>query len=354
MEPQEDSIHQDDQEDQVKDIDNSDDEKEEDDNTTDEPETQEGSEFQDDLGLDEHIIYMDERSSFVADITEGHVMRNLVDYLRGTNTKASFRFTKDKIIYEQADATQTVINRWYISADELVHYEFNSKTNEISIGLTLADVKNITKNVNKRDSLRLYKKPNDPMFYVQIISTVARASGRESLRTIRPQYLDVTVYEFPEFVGKRPNFTTPTSELARVCNSLNSVKCDIISARVQPRGIILEATVAGATVGGTEKLGFFGQPSQLPKIKIKSSSNSPQSTSPNISPNRANVVPDVIRIKKDVIKALAKLFNLSPTGTVKFYYDRMGMLKLVSHIGTCGMIEIYLRSYSEKPKVKDS
>lgn len=136
--------------------------------------------------IEPQVILTDPTASFVAEFSDGYSFRNMIEYLRVTNTQGNFRFGRESIKYEQANASNVILNQIEIQSFELTHYEFYSRTDEIIIGVTIADMRLITKTTGKKDGIRLYKMPNDPLLYIQIISQSVRGTDRTNISVVRP------------------------------------------------------------------------------------------------------------------------------------------------------------------------
>src|SRR5579885_374396 len=269
------------------------------------------------------MVYNDPSASFVAEFYDGYSFRNLIGYLRGTNCKGSFSFSNNLIRYVQDDPSHTLLNQIEIQTYELTHYEFNSKSEEILMGVNIADVWCIAKTIRKKDVVRLYKKWDDLNLYIQIISNNNRSCGWDNVSIIRPiNDLVLTVYEMPGYGWdeKQPNFTVPSTDFSRICTALASIKCDFIEIHGFPQGATFKSMTKGDIVGRVETLGNCDL------------------TAPR-SP--------IYQVKSSMVKALAKLNNLSNMGTIKFYLEPNHPMKLLSQIGTYGTLCIYIRSSSK-------
>ena len=166
---------------------------------------------------------IDANSSFVAEFSEGYTFRNMIEYLRVTNTKGNFRFSRDLIYYEQIDADNTIVNQIEIQTCELTHYEISTNKEEIIIGINISDMRSITKTIGKKDSVRIFKHANDPLLYIQIINQSSRSTNRQNVSIVRPQHVDLVTYEIPDYHNgeKAPNCTIPTADFAKTCTSMS-------------------------------------------------------------------------------------------------------------------------------------
>lgn len=291
-------------------------------------------------------ILTDIGSSFIAEFSDGYSFRNMIEYLRVTNAQGNFRFDEDGIKYEQSDATQTILNQIEIFKYELTKYEFYSRTDQVIVGVNISDVRSITKTIGKKDAVRLYKKSNDPMLYIQIIHN-SRGADRTNVSVVRPRQVDLDQYDLPEYQRdeKHPNFTLPASDFSRACTAISSVKCDMVLIHGFSGGAQFDAMMEGGIVRRFERLGNCddcvltqGRPDQ------SGSSGNNERQSRRLKLIIKNERP-TIKVRTSTIKALSKLNNLSSNGTVKFYMEQVNPLKLVCRIGTYGTLRVFIRSY---------
>ncbi len=306
---------------------------------------QEGEEGSEQMENYPHIV--DLESFFVAELLDGYSFRNLIEYLRATNTTGNFRFGKDGIFYEQADASVTVVNQFEIHTHELIHYEFSSRNEEIIVGVNITDMRSVTKTIGKKDSVRIYKKANDPILYIQTMGNLERSNERANMSTVRPHKLEVVYYDFPEYSRgeKNPNCIVQASVFSKACAATSSIKCRSVVITGTGKGLILKAMMENGIVGRIENLGETGyNGSEYSESKIIQSSSNGLKLRLNV---RSPTESLDMKVKSTTIKALSKLNNLSPSGMVKIYTQPGNPLKLSCKIGTYGILNIYIRAIRE-------
>ena len=301
---------------------------------------------------------IDANSSFVAEFSEGYTFRNLIEYLRVTNTKGNFRFSRDFIYYEQIDADNTIVNQIEIQTCELTHYEITTQNEEIIVGINISDLRAITKTIGKKDGVRIFKHANDPLLYIQIISQSARSNNRQNVSIVRPQHVDLVTYEIPEYQSeKSPNCTIPTADFSKTCTSMSSVKCSYVTIYGLPKGLIIEGLQEGSMFGRREQFGNCdGYATSVPSVSAGSSSispkpdlrlNIPSGPKPKLVLRTDNTPIVKIKVKMSIVKALAKLNNLATMGTIKAYAEPDNPMKFSCKIGGYGILRSYIRSFED-------
>lgn len=261
---------------------------------------------------------------FYADFSDGYSFRNLVEYLKNTNITGNLAFKKDGIFYEQHNNSTTLLNAIEIRGYDLSAYIYNSNSEVINVGVNLANFRSITKSVGKKDSIRLYMVIDNPMLYISISSPNTKELNRNNVSVIRPQKLDVTGYTFPEYdrTETNPNCTAPSFDFNKMCMAMHSIKCNQVKIYSEGNNIIFKGMFDGDIVGRIDTFGV----------------NKRNHTS--IADIEASYY---ILIETSTIKALGKLNNLSPNGTIKMYLEEDRPFKIISNVGSYGKLTIYLR-----------
>lgn len=296
---------------------------------------------------DEPLI--DFNSSVRAEFADSYSFRNTVEYIRVNNSAGAFRFYEDRIIYEQANSKQTLLNQFIIYANELTDYEFNSKSGIIVLNVNLAELRQRTKTIGKKDRLAIYKMPQDKNMYLEIYSQNSSNMGEHPnihcIETMPPAFAEYNIHEYDR--QKRPLCTIHQGDFAKCCSSFIAVKCSHVIAHGYPRGIVFEGK---KQTGETTSCKKFG------KCKTDISAPSPASDKlivrriPNATPaklvfNDERI--DYIIIPSEIIKSLSKLNNLSTNGTIKIYFEENSPLCLICNIGTYGELTVHILQTKE-------
>lgn len=273
----------------------------------------------------------EDTSEFLADFIDGYSFRNLIEYLRSTNTHGNIMLDKDGIYYQQSDANESLINDFEIDASELVRYEFYSDKEHIVLGININDMRTLTKSIGKKDSVRLYKLSQDPILYIQIMNSSERSADRSNMSIIRPQKLHQITYVLPEYT--KPNLVVHALDFSKACAGMSTIKCPYVQTTSTGKGIVFKAVMNNGIVGKVESLGDT------------------KTASLESTPIRLNIVDREcyanVNIKASTVKALSKINNLTSNGTVKIYTEKDKPLKFVTKIGIYGTLSIYVRSIEE-------
>ena len=291
---------------------------------------------------------VDNNASFFATFIDGSSFRNMIEYIRLPSIEGVFRFTKDKILYEQGDADNNILNVVKLKSYELVDYEFNSKSDEIVVGVNLSDIRNICRNVGKKDHLDLYKLSEEPKnLYIRIKSQSEKGS-ESNLYVLPITTTKYTVYTLPKYDrGKKdPTCTVYQSDFSKLCKSLVVIKCSHAMVHGFEKGIICKGILNIGSIGSVKEFGKCNNNSNQTQLKSIFPSNSKNIVKASRPPPQLNIgeIGEIQRFKIDIsiFKFLQKLNALSPTGTIKIYIQEKLPLKLVCSIGGFGKLSTFL------------
>ena len=293
-------------------------------------------------------ISVDNDASFFATFVDGSSFRNMIEYIRLPNIEGVFRFTKNKILYEQGDADNTILNVVDLTTYELTEYSFNSKTDEVVVGISLADLRNITRNVGKKDHIDLYKLSGEPKnLYIQIRSQSEKGS-ESNLYLLPITCTSYTMYRMPDYArGEHdPTCTIYQSDFSKLCKSLTTIKCSHAYVHGFVKGMIVKGFLNTGAIGSVKEFGKCNNTpvqANLKSIVPYGTSNIIRSTVP--APKlRIGEIGEIerFRIEIGILKYLIKLNALSPSGTLKIHIEKGLPLKMVCNIGTFGKMSVYL------------
>ena len=291
---------------------------------------------------------VDNNATFLATFIDGSSFRNMIEYIRLPSIEGVFRFTKHKVLYEQGDKDNNILNVVELKTYELVDYEFTSKSEEIVVGINLAELRNICRNVGKKDHIDLYKLPGEPKnLYIRIRSQSERGS-ESSLYLLHITTTNYTVYTLPEYArGKKdPTCTIYQSDFSKLCKSFGVIKCNHAMIHGFKKGIICKGILNTGAIGSVKEFGKCNNESSDNQLKSIAEVGSCAIVKANKPPPRLNIgeIGEIERFRIDIsiIKFLQKLNALSPTGTIKVYIEKKLPLKMVCNIGTFGKMSTYL------------
>ncbi len=281
------------------------------------PEVSDSEELQE----DDIQQYEDNDASFLATIVDGSSFRYLIEYLNLSSSVGSLVFSKDAITYQEQGQDRIIFNDLKLKTFEFTDYEFKSKNDKIIATLSLADLRNKTKTVAKKEQMVLYRLKTEPNnFYIQVKSQEKGDSSNPMTGCMDMTSGSVTIYSFPTYSrGKlNPNCTVAQTDFTRLFKSIVSNKCNLVQFILYDKGLTINGLSSNNKVALTKEYG-------------KRSGN-----------HVATFLFD-----KTAIKCLSKINGFTGSaGTIKFYADadKTLPLKLTVPVGTFGKLNVYLTS----------
>jgi len=289
---------------------------------------------------------------FLIELTDAYSWRNLIDYLRCSNTEGNFIFSKKEISYKAIDGQNYLLNHVKIKTHKLFRWIFNSES-DILVGIQLTEMQSNTKNIGKKDGMRMYLKPNDPNIYMQILSTTKGPRGNISF--VKTREIDFLDYEPPEYLRPKdePNSIAIISDFAKTCKMLSSVKCDYVILQGYPKGVKMSAYLEGHLVGKSESFGTcedaVSSTTKLPDIRSIVLNMPDVDPNMNVSGKKVKIllrpvegIP-TIRVPSSIIGYLSKTNNTSQNGIVMMYLEDGKPARFVFPVGYYGKLSIYIR-----------
>lgn len=285
---------------------------------------------------------------FYAEFSDGYSFRNLIEYLKSTNTNGNFIFHKDGISYSQHNNSNSLLNFIELRGFDLPVYMYRSEDESVKVGINLSNLRSITKSVGKKDSIRIFMVYNNPLLHISISSPNTKELNRNNISVIRPQKLEDVQYEMEEYTKDEscPNCTTPAFDFNKMCSAMNALKCNHILVFGDDSSIVFKGMFDGELVGRTDTFGITKKRDVMNSFESRSWGSGGDDT-PQIV-QKPLPLQHSIKIDVSTIKALGKLNNLSPNGTIKMYMEEGLPFKMISNIGSYGKLIIYLRDLPQE------
>ena len=298
---------------------------------------------------------IDQNASFFASFIDGSSFRYLIEYLRLSSSEGTFVFTKDYITFQKQDEDETILNDVKIKAYELTDYEFSTFNSEITATINLAELRNKTRTVGKKEQLEIYRRPEEPTnFYIQVRSQEKSSGDNSVFYCMNMKSENVIIFKLPEFTRskKQPNVTIYQSDFSKLCKALVANKCIYTEFIGFDKGIIIKGYGSDGKIIMIKEYGkcksVQNNKSSTTKSVVQTNYSDSNTIKPQIAPPKLNVkdLNEIERFKYHitVIKSLSKINGFSNNGTIKFYIEHNLPMKAVVNIGSFGKLTILLRS----------
>lgn len=285
---------------------------------------------------------------------DGYSFKYLLDFLKETGDPrlgGNFVFSQEGITFQQANADGTILNIFKVYADELCEYEYVSSRDEYLVGCSYNDICPYTKNIGKKDKLRMYKKPGQRHIYLHPMKQNSESSDEANVTTILPKHIPYTIYTV-EDIGEfgKPIKVVTTSGFKSMCDSMYASKSKYIKAQSTNNSVLFMASVNQGITNSFHRFG--GMESNSSKYADIHSMFTGYIQPTNIIRSdkpapTIEIVPQGFKYEhimtSSTIRSLSKLNSLSNQGTIKIYMNE-NAIKLQSHIGTYGILQTFIRS----------
>jgi hypothetical protein len=183
--------------------------------------------------------------------------------------------------------------------------------------------------------------------------------GRAGALFVKILPMEHTRYDVQGAYSAEPNVRVQAKDFADICSQANTVKCTNLEIVGHPSGVSFKGILANQTMASINR--FMSQ-TEVPKaqgstlasnideidnlINNLRVSDAPVAVSSGLS---LNIVKSedmmTVRVPIATVKALSKIHNISPAGTLlRFYFAEGKPTKVESPVGTYGLYTICLRN----------
>lgn len=300
-------------------------------------------------------------------IADGYSFRNMLGIVKNEVDKATMILSKDTIEISFANLTKCAVHKIVLYTKEFTVYSYDVKeeNGELAESHPLAfdtnELFNTTKGIGKKDAIRIFWIRGEDQINVQPLKQSTKDNfGRSGSLFVKIKTMEHKRYELMEYPAE-PNIRVLAKEFADLCNQVGGIKGSFIQMTGHTNGVTFKGMKPNLTVGSLVK---FSQPTNKIDHVIKNGQylddlinavqNSTQSSaqhSDTIAKSTANLdlvnADDisVVKIPMSSVKALSKIHNISPPGTLlRFFFVAGKPAKMESPIGCFGSYTICIRN----------
>lgn len=253
---------------------------------------------------------------FSCTFTDGYSIRNMFEFLKGTNVEGNIVFSKDKITYTQDNSCHSILNCVYIKSSEVI-YQFNSVyANEVIVGISLADIVRVTKGISKRDAFKMYFTRRDSRVHCVVLS--GNSSHNNNISYLTPKNLSSCIYELPYGPDGNPNLSLPLTDFCRSISAFNTMKCLSVRFIGYRHGCVLDGLDASGIL--IKKYTFGDVPETATAIVTHT-------------------------FRSSTLKPLSRVINVSPiASTLRLHFMAENPILMSLKVGVYGELLVYLRN----------
>lgn len=312
---------------------------------------------------------MDSETNFLLQALDGYSFRNIVGLIKGETDIATMILSPKKVEISFVNTSKCAVHKIVINTSELSRYRYDIRDEEgnlypeFPVAFETDEIYNTTKGIGKRDGICLYWLKGDHKINIQPIKPTKDLSKAGAL-FVKIIHIEFTRCIIPEIYNSEPNIRILAKDFADLCGQTNSLKCSYLEISGEANKVVFTGILANNTPANIAR--FAGQNEVMPSEFTGNStpaniSGEIESLLRNLRENQEtsksgtstgltlNVVKNNIlaRIKVPIstVKALAKIHNISPPGTLlRLYFKEEQPVKIESPISTYGVYTICIRN----------
>lgn len=301
---------------------------------------------------------------FLMHIMDGYSFRNTIGIIKSETDYATIVVSEKSIEISFLNTARCAVHRIILYPQEFTMYRYNIRDQEgnllreYPIAFETNEMFNTTKGIGRRDGIRLYWLAGDNKINVQPIKMSTKDPGRAGALFVKILTMEHIRYETGTY-SLEPNVRVQAKDFADLCSQANTLRCTSLEIVGHNNGVTFKGILANQTMASINR--FLSQ-TEVPKT-AKAASNmedidnlldnlrisDTHLATPVTTGLSLNIVKseDLMTVKVPIgtVKALSKIHNISPAGTLlRFYFAEGKPTRVESPIGTYGLYTICLRN----------
>lgn len=301
---------------------------------------------------------------FLMHIMDGYSFRNTIGIIKSETDYATMVVSEKSIEISFLNTSKCAVHRIVLYPQEFTMYRYNIRDQEgnllkeYPIAFETNEMFNTTKGIGRRDGIRLYWLAGDNKINVQPIKMSTKDPGRAGALFVKILTMEHIRYETGSY-NSEPNVRVQAKDFADLCSQANTLRCTSLEIVGHNSGVTFKGILANQTMASINR---FVSQTEVPKT-AKAASNMEEIdnlldnlrisdthlAAPVTTGLSLNIVKseDLMTVKVPIgtVKALSKIHNISPPGTLlRFYFAEGKPTKVESPIGIYGLYTICLRN----------
>jgi hypothetical protein len=298
---------------------------------------------------------------FLMHIMDGYSFRHTIGIIKSETDYATMVVAEKSIEISFVNTSKCAIHKILLKPQEFTMYRYNIRdkdgelVKEYPIAFDTSEMFNTTKGIGRRDGIRLYWLAGDNRINVQPIKMSTKDPGRAGALFVKILTMEYIRYDVNAY-NEEPNVRVQAKDFADLCSQANTLKCATLEIAGQETGVTFKGMRANQTMASINR---FVSQTDVPKTAMAASNLDEIDNlldnlriSDVVTPSQGGLSLNIVkrddlmtvRVPISTVKALSKIHNISPSGTLLRFYFAMGRpTKLESPIGTYGTYIICLR-----------
>lgn len=302
---------------------------------------------------------------FFVHILDGYSFRNTIGMIKSEIDYATMVLSPHTIEISFINTNKRAGYKIVLNVHDLAMYRYNIRDEdgnylpEYPIAFETEEFFNTTKGIGRRDAVRLYWLEGDNKFNVQPMKTSTKDPGRAGALFVKILNMEYIRYDIPKGYPSEPNIRVQAKDFADICAQGNTLKCSRLEIVGEPNRITFKSILPNNTLASVNRfVSHVDIPRKTPTTTISNIdevdqlignlriSEAPMMTNHSLSLNiMKNEDLMTVSVPISTVKALSKIHNISPSGTLlRFYFGENKPVKIETNIGTYGTCTICLRN----------
>jgi hypothetical protein len=302
---------------------------------------------------------------FLMHIMDGYSFRNAIGIVKSETEYATMVLSPKAIEISFINTSKCAIHKLVLNTQEFTMYRYNIRDPdgelypEFPIAFETNEMFNTTKSIGRRDGVRLYWLPGDNRLSVQPMKMSTKDPGRAGALYVKILTIEHLRYDVQGSYPTDPNIRVQAKEFADICSQANTLKCTNLEIVGHSSGVSFKGILPNQTIACINR---FTSQTEVPKLQTRGSLSNMEEIDYLIDNLRINEMPGniqsglslniiksenmiTVRLPIATVKALSKIHNISPSGTLlRFYFAEGKPTKVESPVGTYGLYTICLRN----------
>jgi hypothetical protein len=299
------------------------------------------------------------QTAFLLQIADGYAFRNTMTIIRNETDYATMILSPNQIEISFTNRGNYAIHKITIRTAELTAYHYNIRDDfgellpEYPIAFASDEMLNTTKPIGRRDGLLMYWIPGTNHISVQ--ASKSKETGRAGAAFVTILNQEHTRHQTPNVYSAEPNVRVEAKAFGDLCAAAQGLKCSYVDIVGYPSSVTFKSMMSNGALAAINNFkkandGAAPVPSMANNIHEITQRlelmRVDQPAGPRLSLNVMRQEDlTTIRVPIATVKALSKIHNISPQGTLlRFYFAENHPTKIESSIGTFGLYTVCLRN----------
>lgn len=300
---------------------------------------------------------------FIMHIMDGYSFRNTLGIIKSETDYATMLLSPETIEISFISSSKCAVHKIVFFTKELTMYKYNIRDEQgnlypqYPIAFETNEMFNTAKGIGRRDGIRLYWLSDDTKINVQPIKTSTKDPGRAGALFVNIHNMEYKCYTAPDSYSSEPNVRVQAKDFADICSQANTLKCSSLEIIGHNSAVTFKGIMPSNTLAFVNR---FTSQVDVPRSQIVptnmdeigtlidclrvSNISAPMPTGLSLNIIKSE---DLLTIKVPIgtVKALSKIHNISPSGTlIRLFFASGKPTKIESPIGTYGVYVICLRN----------